>query len=149
MGSETSGGIRNVLIKDCKAEASNWAPIRFKSQPSRGGVVENITYENFILNDTRKAVEFNMAWRMVGQIKPPAHVLPIVRNVQIINVSGTVNSLGDIHGLEGSPILGITFKNCKITAQKGLLIEHARNVDLSGLWSDVKEGEAVIKKDVE
>jgi exo-poly-alpha-galacturonosidase len=149
MGSETSGGIKNVLIKDCIAEAGNWAPIRFKSQPSRGGVVENITYQNFTLKDTRKAVEFNMAWRMVGQIKPPAKVLPVVKNVQIINVSGTVNTVGDIHGLEGSPIIGVTFKNCKITAQKGLLIEHARNVDLSGLLLEVKEGDAVTKKDVE
>ena len=49
MGSETSGGIRNVEVRDCIAEANNWAPIRFKSQPSRGGVVENITYRNIEL----------------------------------------------------------------------------------------------------
>lgn len=149
MGSETSGGIRNVLINNCIAEAGNWAPIRFKSQPSRGGVVENITYKNFALNNTRKAVEFNMAWRMVGTIKPPAKVLPVVRNVQIINVSGTTNTVGDIQGLADSPIQGVTFKRCNITAQKGLLIEHARNVDLSGLKLNVKEGEAVTKRDVE
>ncbi|HET7896595.1 MAG TPA: glycosyl hydrolase family 28 protein, partial [Flavisolibacter sp.] len=149
MGSETSGGIRNVLIKDCVADAGNWAPIRFKSQPSRGGVVENITYENFRLNDTRKAVEFNMAWRMVPPVKPPAKVLPVVRNVKLVKITGTVNTVGDIHGLEGSPILGVTFEKCDIKAQKGLLIEHARNVDLSGLKMDVKEGEAVTKKDVE
>ena len=34
MGSETSGGIRNVEVRDCVAEAGNLAPIRFKSQPS-------------------------------------------------------------------------------------------------------------------
>lgn len=149
MGSETSGGIRNVLIKDCVAEKDNWAPIRFKSQPSRGGVVENITYQNFKLIDTRKAVEFNMAWRMVPPIKPPAKVLPLVRNVRLINISGTVKAIGDIHGLEGSPIQGVTFSKCKLVADKGLLIEHARNVDLSGLNAIVKEGEAVTKKDAE
>ncbi|UOQ67726.1 glycoside hydrolase family 28 protein [Hymenobacter volaticus] len=36
MGSETSGGIRRVEVRNCVAEADNWAPIRFKSQPSRG-----------------------------------------------------------------------------------------------------------------
>jgi exo-poly-alpha-galacturonosidase len=148
MGSETSGGIRNVLIKDCIAEAGNWAPIRFKSQPSRSGVVENITYKNFKLNDTRKAVEFNMAWRMVPPVKPPAKVLPVVRNVKLIKITGNVNTVGDIHGLEGSPIQGVTFKNCNLTAQKGLLIEHARNVDLSGLKMSVKEGKQITKKNV-
>jgi exo-poly-alpha-galacturonosidase len=149
MGSETSGGIRNVLIKNCIAQKDNWAPIRFKSQPSRGGIVENITYQNFKLIDTRKAVEFNMAWRMVPPVKPPAKVLPLVRNVRLINVSGTVKTVGDIHGLEGSPIQGVTFSNCKLTADKGLLIEHARNVDLSGLKATVKEGEVVTKRNVE
>lgn len=149
MGSETSGGIRNVLIKDCFADAGNWAPIRFKSQPSRGGVVENITYKNFRLDSTRKAVEFNMAWRMVPPIKPPAKVLPVVRNVKLINITGSVHTVGDIHGLEGSPVQGVTFRGCNLTAQKGLLIEHARNVDLSGLKMTVKEGESITKKDVE
>ncbi|MGE5520868.1 MAG: glycoside hydrolase family 28 protein [Candidatus Dadabacteria bacterium] len=149
MGSETSGGIRNVLIKDCLADAGNWAPIRFKSQPSRGGVVENIRYENIKLNGTRKAVEFNMAWRMVPPVKPPARILPVVRNVQLMGLVGNVNTVGDIHGLEGSPIIGVTFRNCKLSAEKGLLIEHARKVDLSGLTMEVKQGEPVINNDVE
>ena len=90
-----------------------------------------------------------MAWRMVGTIKAPAKILPIVRNVQLINISGTVDAVGDIQGLEGSPILGVTFKNCNLKAKKGLLIKHARKVDLSGLVLDVKEGEAITKVDVE
>src|SRR3954463_12124383 len=92
-----------------------------------------ITYKNFRLNDTKKAVEFNMAWRMVPPIKPPAKVLPVVRNVKLINISGNVDAVGDIHGLEGSPIESVRFKNCHLNAQKGLLIEHAHNVELSGL----------------
>jgi exo-poly-alpha-galacturonosidase len=149
MGSETSGGIRNVEVRNCIADSGNWAPIRFKTQPSRGGVVENITYRNIKLHETRQAFEFNLEWRMVPPIAPPAAVLPVVRNVQIINVSGDVESVGIIHGLAGSPIQGVTFKDCKITAKKGFKLDHARNVDLSGLALDVKEGDAVTKVDVE
>jgi polygalacturonase len=36
MGSETSGGIRNVEVRNCVADSGNWAPIRFKTQPNRG-----------------------------------------------------------------------------------------------------------------
>jgi exo-poly-alpha-galacturonosidase len=35
MGSETAGGIRRVVVRRCVVEAGNWAPIRFKTQPSR------------------------------------------------------------------------------------------------------------------
>ena len=149
MGSETSGGIRNVEVRNCVAEAGNWAPIRFKSQPSRGGVVENITYRDMQLKDVSRAFEFNMEWRMVPPIAPPAQVLPKVRRVRLINITGTANSGGIIHGLKDSPIEDVTFENCKITAQKGLVIENARNVQISGLSLEVKEGEAVIKRGVE
>ncbi|MFD2164089.1 glycoside hydrolase family 28 protein [Paradesertivirga mongoliensis] len=147
MGSETSGGIRNITVRNCVFEAGNWAPIRFKSQPSRGGVVENITYKNLIIRDTRQAFEFNMAWRMVNP-KPPAKVLPIVRNVRIINVRGTARTVGTMKGLEQSPIDGVKFKNCEITAQRGFSMEHATNVDLSGLKILGVTGEAIMKTNV-
>ncbi|MGA3237493.1 MAG: glycoside hydrolase family 28 protein [Bryobacteraceae bacterium] len=148
MGSETSGGIRNVEVRNCISDSGNWAPIRFKTQPSRSGVVENITYRDMKLHETRQAFEFNLEWRMVPPMAPPAKVLPMVRNVRIINVTGDVASVGIIHGLADSPIRDIHFENCDITAQKGFRLEHARNVDLSGLKLTVKEGEPITKTDV-
>ncbi len=149
MGSETSGGIRNVEVRNCVADSGNWAPIRFKTQPSRGGVVENITYRDMKLHETKQAFEFNLEWRMVPPIAPPAKVLPVVRNVKIINVSGDVDFVGIIHGLADSPIQDIHFENCNITAQKGFKLEHARRVDLTGLNIDVKSGDAIMKTDVQ
>jgi len=149
MGSETSGGIRNVTVLNCVMDSGNWAPIRFKSQPSRGGVVENITYKNITLHGTREAFEMNMEWRMVGPRQPDSNPLPVVRNVKIINVSGDVQNVGVIHGLAGSPIQGVTFENCKITADRGFRLDHARNVDLKGLTIDVKQGDPITKTDVE
>lgn len=146
MGSETSGGIRNVEVRDCVADSGNLAPIRFKTQPSRGGVVENITYRNLELTNTRQAVEFNLEWNMRINTAGDTRVLPTVRNVRLINVHGTVDSVGLIHGLTDSFIDGVTFENCSITAQRGLTIENARNVDLSGLKLDVKNGEAITRR---
>ena len=147
MGSETSGGIRNVEIRDCLIDSQNWAPIRFKTQPSRSGVVENITYRNIKLANTRKAFEFDMAWRMIDS-KPPAKVLPVVRNIKIINVSGTANAVGNMSGLEASPIQGVQFKNCTIEAQKGFVIQYTNDVDLTGLTITGVTGESVIRKSV-
>jgi polygalacturonase len=149
MGSETSGGIRNVTVENCVFDSDNWAPIRFKSQPSRGGVVENITYKDLTLHNTRQAFEMNREWRMVGPRQPDSNPLPVVRNVKIINVSGDVKSVGSIHGLPGAPIQGITFENCKITADRGFHLDNARDVDLKGLTIDVKQGEPVTKTNVE
>lgn len=147
IGSEMSGGIRNVEIRDCLVDSQNWAPIRFKTQPSRGGVVENITYRNIKLDNTRKAFEFDMAWRMIDS-KPATRALPIVRNVKIINVSGTADAVGNMSGLETSPIQGVQFKNCNINAKKGFSIRYANNVNLSGLTIKGVTGETIIRKGV-
>ena len=112
-------------------------------------MVENITYSDIVLKDTRQAFEFNMEWRMVPPIAPPAKVLPIVRNVTIRNVTGTVKTVGIMHGLAGSPILNVKFEKCNITADKGFVIENVRNVDLSGLKLTVKNGDPITKKNVE
>lgn len=143
MGSETSGGIRNVEVRDCVMDSDNWAPIRFKSQPSRGGVVENITYRNIQLSGTRKAVEFNLAWRMINS-KPPSNPLPVVRNIHLINISGTATAVGDITGLEGSPIQDVVFENCNLETTHGLRLEHTERVDLTGLKARVADGPMVI-----
>ncbi len=100
------------------------------------------------MDPKRQAFEFNMEWRMVPPIAPPAKVLPVVRNITIRNITGTVNSVGLMHGLDGSPIESVRFQNCKITAQRGFVIENARKVDLSGLALEVKEGEPVTQKNV-
>jgi len=153
MGSETSGGIRNVVIQNCVMDNNNSAPIRFKSAPSRGGLVENITYRNLVLHQTRQFIEMNLNWsnRAMARLPPvpPANPLPSFRNVKIINVSGDAQTAGVINGLADSPIQGVTFQNCHIAANTGLRITHARDIDLSGLTLDVKQGEAITKTDVQ
>jgi exo-poly-alpha-galacturonosidase len=147
MGSEMSGGIRNVTIQDSVMMEDNWAPIRFKSQPSRSGVVENITYKNIELQNTRKAFEFNMAWRMVNP-RPPANPLPVVRNVRIVNVTGTTANVGDMTGLDDSPITNVVFEKCTINAtESGLVLRNVKDIDLFGLTIHVPEGvEAVVRR---
>ena len=56
MGSETSGGIRNVTVRDCVADNGNAAPVRIKTNFTRGGVIENITYENITYNDVSRVL---------------------------------------------------------------------------------------------
>jgi polygalacturonase len=146
MGSETSGGIHNVEVRNCVADSDNWAPIRFKTQPSRGGIVEDIVYRNIQIKDARQAFEFNMEWRMVSPIAPPAKVLPIVRNIRFVNITGTVKFVGSIHGLKDSPITNIKFEKCNIVAQKGLTVDNVKDLDYSGLIVDVKEGQKIIEK---
>ena len=140
MGSEVSADVRRVEVRDCISELGNWAPIRIKSQPTRGGVIEDITYRNFELKGILRAFEFDSAWNMRINNPLAVHMPTIIRRIRLINVHGTARSAGYIRGLADGPIDGVTFENCNVTADTGLVIEHARNVDTSGLALTVKNG---------
>jgi polygalacturonase len=144
IGSETSGGIRHVEVRDCTADGDNWAAVRFKTAPDRGGVVEDITYRNFRLDGVRAAFEINMNWYSgTGHPAAPGEVLPVFRDIHLIDVTGMATSAGVIRGLAGSPVTGLTFCDCQIIAKKGLTIEQANNVDLSGLAVEILPAEPV------
>jgi hypothetical protein len=120
MGSETSGGIRNVIVRDCVADSQNAAPVRIKTNVTRGGVIENITYENITYKDVQRAYEINLAWTATSSAGP--RMPPVLRNVKIINCSGVANSAGIISGLPDSLVSNLTFENCHVTTRTGLTI---------------------------
>lgn len=142
MGSEISGCIRNVLIEDCVCGPENRAPVRFKSQPSRGGVVENITFKNMTLNGCGTFIDANLVWRMVEDYEPffPRTVL---RNIRVINVSGTARTVGTISGDPAAPIPEGTFifDGCRIKADKGLMLSNVGQRNFDGLEVQLPEGE--------
>jgi exo-poly-alpha-galacturonosidase len=147
IGSETSGSIRNVEVRDCTADADNWAPVRFKSTASRGGVVENIVYKNIEMHNVRKAFEFTLLYTGANANNPPAPVLVVIRNIKLENITGDAKNAGIMYGLPNSPIRDVKFENCKVSAQKGLEVQNVKDVDFSGLDLTVKEGEPIIFKD--
>lgn len=141
MGSEISGGVRNVTISNCRMDADNWGPIRFKSQPSRGGLIENITFENITLHNTRSFLDVNMEWRMVGELPPRAEKLTQLKNVRVINVKGNVESVGSLRGFADAPFDSDSFyfENCKINAKKALTKVNADAVSFEGLEVNILE----------
>jgi exo-poly-alpha-galacturonosidase len=143
IGSETTGDIRHVVVRDCTADGGNWAAVRFKTAPNRGGVVEDITYRRFQLNGVRQAFEINMDWHAgTGRPETAAPVLPVFRDIHLIDVTGSAAAVGVIRGLEGSPVTGVTFAGCHITAKKGLVVQRARDIDRSGLVEEIEPASA-------
>lgn len=148
MGSEISGCIRHVVIEDCICGPENRAPVRFKSQPSRGGLVEDVTFRNFTLNGCGTFIDANMVWRMVEDYEPydPRTEL---RDIKVINVSGKVRNVGQIYGDPAAPIKEGTFsfENCDIeAAERGLYLANVAQEDFSGLNITVPEGVEPIRR---
>jgi polygalacturonase len=147
MGSETSGGIRNVTVRDCVADNGNAAPVRIKTNFTRGGVIENITYENITYNDVNRCYEINLNWTATSSAGP--RMPPVLRNVKIINCSGLGDSAGVINGLPDSLISHITFENCHVTTYTGITVDNVTDDVIAslqgpGLKIDSEDGQPLI-----
>ncbi|HVU38721.1 MAG TPA: glycosyl hydrolase family 28 protein [Opitutales bacterium] len=147
MGSETSGIIRNIIVRDCVADARNAAPVRIKTNFTRGGIIENITYENIKFDDVQRCYEINLEWSATSSSGP--RMPPVLRNVKIINCSGLADSAGVIHGLPDSLISNLTFENCHVTTYTGLTIDNVTDdvkaaVQGDGLKIDAENGRPIV-----
>lgn len=111
MGSEISGGVRNVFVENCQMDSPHLdRALRFKSNARRGGVIENIFMRNVQVGRVAEAiltVDFLYETGANGPHKP------VVRNVQIENVqSKSSPRVMWIAGFPGSVIDDIRFIDC-------------------------------------
>ena len=106
MGSEISGGCRNVFVENCWMNSTNLDRVlRFKSNAVRGGVVENIFVRDVRVGSVRDAVlqiDFLYEEGTNGVHRP------VVRNVVIerLDVQQAQRVL-DIRGYRGAEIRGV------------------------------------------
>ncbi len=111
LGSETSGGIRNIFAENCSMDSPNLdRALRIKTNSVRGGVIENVYMRNVTIGQVAEAVlkvNFNYGEGDAGTFTPT------VRNINMENITSKKSRYAlYISGYEHSPITGIHLKNC-------------------------------------
>ena len=160
VGSEMSGGVRNVSVSNCQFLGTD-VGLRFKSKRGRGGVVENIWIRNVSMMDIpTEPVTFNLYYGGKSAVevlesgeKIPAKVDPLpvddttpcFRNIHISNlVCSNARRALFFNGIPEMPIDGITLDNLDITSQIGAEFIYSRNITLKNVTIHNKEGEKFI-----
>jgi polygalacturonase len=140
-GSETSGGIRNVKIYDCRAEVGCGEVVRFKTRMGRGGIVEDILYENIQADGVRQVFNFNMdafanTW-LPEEFRTPAPAdkgTPVFRNIMVRNLTAkNCGSAGHLVGLPESPVRALKLQNVDIQAESGFVIRNTRGLQFENV----------------
>jgi polygalacturonase len=136
VGSETYGGIHDVVVRHCTFDGSKWA-IRIKSNRDRGNSLYNIVYDDIQINNVETAIDIDMYYHdpkgeKAHAPQPVTDFTPLLRDVKISNVTVTnADSAGRIIGLPEMPIDGIKLTSVQITCRKGLDIRDAKNIILN------------------
>lgn len=113
LGSEITGGVKNVWVKDCQMSSPNLDRIiRIKSNPVRGGEVSNVTVSGLQVGECKLAIlgiELKYWRTYTGQYLPLFHDIHLEniksqKSKYLIHVDGDETDKDQLHN--------ITFVNC-------------------------------------
>lgn len=152
LGSETAGGIRNVVASNIVSQHTDKG-VRIKSGRGRGGTVENIRFDNWIIEDPAgAAIEVTNYYTRVPD-EPVSARTPIFRNIVVSRM--TVNRAPvavSIEGLPEMPISGLRLMDIIGNAKAGLRAFNTVGLELHHMTIDPASGPAFLvrqSKDLE
>lgn len=111
IGSEISGGVRNVFAENCQMDSPNLDhALRVKNNAMRGGLLEDLYFRNIEVGQVAHAaitIDFNYEEGEKGKF------IPVVRNFVVNDLkSGKSKHALDVQGFKHAPILGLQLENC-------------------------------------
>jgi hypothetical protein len=148
IGSETSGGVRNVLASNITVrDAVNG--IHLKSRRGRGGVVEDIRFDNWTMENVGQAISISDAgYQMEGEAPDPGAGAvsvrtPSFRNIAISHVTiDGAQGLIDVSGIVEMPTTGVHISDVMGTGRRGLVGSYTDDLELHNVQLNVEAGPA-------
>lgn len=126
LGSEMSGDIRNVTIKNCVFQQTDRG-LRLKTRRGRGGVIENVIMENIDMADVPTPIAVNAFyfcdadgkddWVQSRAARPVDETTPRITGITVRNVRADAVALAAaaVLGLPEAPVLALTFENFTVS----------------------------------
>jgi polygalacturonase len=111
IGSEISGGVRNLFAEKCVLDSPNLDhALRVKNNAMRGGLLENLHYRNIEVGQVAHAaitIDFNYEEGEKGNFTP------VVRNFSVKDLrSGKSKHALDVQGFKNAPIFNLRLEDC-------------------------------------
>ncbi len=140
LGSELSGGIRNVVIEDCDVAGYCKRGIYLKSNPDRGGYVENVYVRNCRFGEVEDLfyITASYAGEGAGNDKYTR-----ISNIHVCGLSADkVNGASVvIQGVYAQPITDVTFRDVVTgPALIGISVENANGVTFDNCFIGGRAG---------
>jgi polygalacturonase len=133
IGSEISGGVRQVFAERCQMDSPNLErALRFKNNAARGGVIEHVYMRDVTVGEVSHAVlaiDFHYEEGRNGAYTP------VARDVEMRNVTSRKSEYAlYLRGFEKAPIGDVRLIDCAFAGvEKENVVEHVRSLTLRGV----------------
>ncbi|MGJ1226111.1 glycoside hydrolase family 28 protein [Sphingobacterium siyangense] len=147
VGSEMSGGARDIFVEDCTFMGTDKG-LRFKTTRGRGGIVENIHIRNINMNNiVQEAIYFDMYYwtkppqaNEVQEVPPVSIETPRFRNISIDAITCMGAHVGIfVRGLPEMPVQQVSMTNLNIVANKVIELKDAMGIVVKNAFLHSKD----------
>ena len=133
IGSETSAGVKDVVVEHCKCVGARTHAIYIKSRPGRGAYVENISVDDFEASGAKQGFlrlnNLNSGKQDEFPV-PGDEGIPEFRNFRFSNIHVTDEALlvqaTEIHPRK--PLIGFSLTNVTGTCKSGIALANMKDV---------------------
>jgi polygalacturonase len=136
IGSEVSGGVRGVLVEDCRMDSPHLErALRLKTNSHRGGFIENVYFRNVTVGQVSSAILDIDFYYEEG---PGGPFSPVVRNVAFQNVTCHQSQYAlYLRGYENAPIRDVRLSDCAFEhVAKPNVVQNVEGLTISGVTVD-------------
>ncbi|GEC58441.1 polygalacturonase [Bradyrhizobium japonicum] len=119
IGSEVNSGASDILVSNLTLDGTT-SGLRIKSDVSRGGLVERVTYENVCLRGNRWPVAFDTKYDPHAQ----GSRIPVYRQIVLRHVRGDNGALL-MRGVDEGHALDVTLEDVRFADSATWQLEHA------------------------
>ncbi len=141
IGSEMSGGVRNIAIDNCVFDGTDRG-IRIKSTRGRGGVVEDVRISNLVMRNIRDEALVLTTFYTKSDPEPVSERTPVFRNIHFNGITGVGKVACELTGLAEMPVENVTFSDIQLTAKTGFAIKDAKGIELHHVTVNTESGPA-------
>lgn len=142
IGSEISGGVRNVFVERCKLDSPNLDhALRVKNNAMRGGLLTNLNFRDIEIGQVAHAaitIDFNYEEGAKGSFTP------VLRGYFVENLHSRKSKHAvDVQGLPNAPISNLLLRNCTFdNVAEGSIVKNVEratsdNVRVNGRMVDI------------
>ena len=149
IGSEIAGGAQNIRAERIHFEGTDNG-IRVKANRDRGNDVGNLVFKDIEMKGVKNALIISEYYPKVlppegDAAQPVTRLTPHFHDITLENVTAVDSvSAGAIVGLPEAPVLAVTLRNVKISAQHGLNVGYAE-VSGTGVVVTAAENPSIIQ----
>jgi polygalacturonase len=151
IGSETSGGIRNVVASNIACDGTQMG-VRIKSRIPRGGVVEDLRFDGWTMRNVGQAINVTNFYRMEGEAasapEPLSKRTPVFRNIAVsrMTIDGARVAIS-VEGLPEMPISGLRISDVIVSSRTGMRAYGTAALELHNVQINAQSGPAFLLKD--